>query len=138
MPTYSYSTRDGSLTIERFYPLGKQPPRVRVGGRVYVRNPVADHASVAPTPSISGEIDSLSMGVLRSQVAEAQAVADQLGCKGTRYNRDGTVSFASRSAKKRFMLRHGFWNNDPGYSDVSRDQALEARRNWRPVEEFAR
>lgn len=59
---------------------------------------------------------SLAAGVHRDQVEEARGVAKQLN-PGIEINRDGTVSFGSRRARKDWLKHNKLRDNDGGYGD---------------------
>jgi hypothetical protein len=127
MPTYSYKSRDGKHFLQRYFPIGTAPARLREGRRVFVRDIAADFCGVSSCPSTTGEIRSRSMAVLPAQAAEAQAVADSLGCRGVTYSKDGVPVFSGSAAKREFQLKHGFANYDPGYRDVTPDDVRQYR-----------
>lgn len=117
MPTYSYTDRRCE-TIERYYPLGKQPRKISVKGRIYHRDPVADARSVVDTPSTTGEFECEALAVHPSQVKEANRDAKRKGLKGVRFDpATGNAIFDNhRRAYKEYKLAYGFHDKQAGHS----------------------
>ncbi len=128
MPTYSYTSRTGE-TIERHYPMGSQPPTIRVKGRRYARNPVADHACVMATPGVTGEFECEALAVHPMQVREANADARRRGLKGVRFDPvSGNAIFDNhRSAYTDYKLAYGFHDKQAGYSGVAPEDVRRHR-----------
>ncbi len=119
MPMYSYTTSSGT-TVERYFPMGKAPKRVKVGV-VYARKDLAaDH-----TRKSSGRggwpMWSMAMGVQPNQAAEAEAEATRLGVP-TRFSREtGDCEFRNRSHKKKYLKVTGYYDRSAGYGDATPD-----------------
>ncbi len=120
MPTYCYSTKAGQ-TVERVYPMGKAPARVRAGAQWADRDLGAEHG--CPTrhsPKIDGKVIlSSSMGVHPRQVAELKAFYKKRLGYAVGVAPDGRVELPARSSKRRkeICLARGFHDFDAGYSD---------------------
>lgn len=114
MPYYCYETTGGDV-IERYYPLGQAPRRIRVKGKIAVRSITAEHATFKDTPGAWPK-ESWAMGVHPSQAAQAAALDISLGVP-TRYNAKGRPVYTDREHRARHLRAHGMRDNDAGYSD---------------------
>jgi hypothetical protein len=116
MPRYCYSNRDGTGTVERIYPMGKAPRRIRDRGRVKYRDLVAEHRDFHDTGDLWLNHTSQSMAVLASQKSEAEAAAAAAGCPVT-YEVMGYSArprFSDKAHWKRFCRAMGVHDLDGG------------------------
>jgi hypothetical protein len=62
-------------------------------------------------------LESVSVGVHRSQVAEFNKMYQEDGISGAYHKEDGTAVFESRQARNRVLKLRGCRDNDAGYGD---------------------
>lgn len=118
---YCYATDDAGVTqrMEKTYPMGKAPPRVRHGGRVYYRDLVAENAGTQ-MPSC-WPMKSDAMGVHPSQIAETQATLAKHGVS-TEFDREGTPILRDRAHRRKHARVFGYYDQDGGYGDPQKGQ----------------
>lgn len=113
MATYCYT--NGDETIERDYPMGEAPKRVRHQGRWYKKNIAATHSGTR-----SGEhgwpMWSDFAGCHPSQKAEMERRSAEAGCP-VRVNVLGQVELLNRKHRHDFLRFRGMFDRDAGYGD---------------------
>lgn len=115
MPMYSYTTSSGT-TVERHFPMGEAPKRVRVKGEYARKDLVADH--VGRVVGRSGwPMWSMAMGVQPNQAAEAEAEAARLGVPTTFSRETGDCRFDNRAHRKKYLKATGYYDRNAGYGD---------------------
>lgn len=119
MPTYCYTTRNGSNTVDRYFPFGMAPKKIRVGGRVADRDVVAEHSSTSSTPG-NWPMESDAAGVCPTQIDEVQRHSMKIGVP-TQFNRKtGAAIFRTRRHRKKYLEAIGMFDRDGGHSDPQR------------------
>lgn len=117
MATYSYSADNGHI-IERTFPMGKAPRRVRFKGRIYRRDyrgewrphRQGEHAKLYPLRS-----DAFGVGI--DQVTEATAHMKKVGVPTEFDSTTGEAIFRSREHRRRAVEVEGMFDRDAGYGD---------------------
>lgn len=117
MATYSYSADNGH-TIDRIFPMGKAPRRVKFKGRTYRRNyrgewrrhRDGERAKLWPMRS-----DAFGVGI--HQVAEATAHMKKMGVPTEFDPATGEAVFRSGLHRKRAVEVEGMFDRDAGYGD---------------------
>ncbi len=112
MPTYCYS--NGNAVIERFYPMGEAPRKIRKGGKTFRRDFQAERPGARPPgnwPMLSD-----AMGCDESQVKDAEAESVKMGVP-THFTKEGCAVFTSPEHRKRYCEAFGFFDRNAGYSD---------------------
>jgi hypothetical protein len=119
MPVYCYTTEHGDRTIERFFPLSKEPNvpprRIKQDGRWYFHDLASEHRSFRNTPG-AWPMWSRSHGVAKDQIQQEQArdLAAGVPC---RFDSRGRREFVDRSHRRKWMKARGYCDMDAGYSD---------------------
>lgn len=116
MPTYSYSR--GDEVVERVFPMGEAPQKIRVGRKVFERDVAADHRQFKNTPG-NWPMYCDASGVNPDQIPEAIAHAKSLGVSCD-FTKDGRAIFTSPGHRKRYLEAHGFFDRNGGYGDPQR------------------
>lgn len=117
MATYSYSADNGH-TIERTFPMGKAPRRLKFKGRTYRRNYGGEWR-----PHRDGERSKLwpmrsdAFGVGIHQVEEAAAHMKKMGVPTEYDPATGEAIFRSRQHRKRALEVEEMFDRDAGYGD---------------------
>lgn len=124
MPMYVYTSRDGTVSVERFFSMASKPSRIKAQGRFCFPDLARTHA---PVRSRHGDLwprYSEAAGVHPDQVKEAIAADKKLGVPAE-YDSEGRVKFDSPSHEKRWCEAHGMYQrNSYGTGrDADRDRA---------------
>jgi hypothetical protein len=118
MPIYCYTTKDGQ-TVERFFPMGQAPEKIRVGRRVARRDFAAEGKGgflPANWPMCSD-----AAGINPDQAVEAHAHSVKIGIP-TEFNSEGQAVFTSPHHRKRYCEAIGLYDRNGGYNDPQRQK----------------
>jgi hypothetical protein len=115
MPQYCF--RRGEDVVTRSFPIGRAPRAIRVQGRRYTRDLVAEHRDFRDCPGASVVVSD-ALGVLPSQVREFQEWYGRRGVK-TEFNAQGQMVFRSRGNRNAVLKATGWRDNDAGYGDYA-------------------
>ena len=110
MATYCYTNTDGE-TIDKFYPMGKAPAKVKVKGRTYTRDIVAEHAGCPNTGAANWPMYSDFAGCHPDQIPEAQAVLRKAGTRAD-YLPDGRIKFESARHRATCLKALGYYDRN--------------------------
>ena len=120
MITCCYTTDDGKApeTVERRYPSGKAPRKVKIaGGRWAYRDIAAEHQGTKPKPG-TWPMHSDFAGVNPSQNREAYEHSVREGVP-TEFDKTGAAIFTSREHRKKYLKIAGLYDRDAGYGDAA-------------------
>lgn len=78
MPLYTYSSKDRSMSVTRFFPIGTNPRKVRHKGRTLYHDIAGDQRGHRATPGNWPKL-SVALGVDPTQCLEAEKQAAELG-----------------------------------------------------------
>lgn len=117
MAVYSYSADNGH-TVDRTFPIGKAPRRIKLKGRTYRRDYRAEwrhhrdgeHSKLWPMRS-----DAFGVGI--DQVGEAAAHMKKMGVPTEFDPATGEAIFRSRGHRKRALQVEEMYDRDAGYGD---------------------
>ena len=107
MAIYVYRNQATGEALEKVYPLGKAPRRIRRDGRHYVRDIAAEHGQRAEVSRGLWPKVSTAAGCHPDQIGEFEAFDKQHGLKGAEYLPNGDVKFFSKRARDRWLSGHG-------------------------------
>lgn len=104
MPIYCFTDDLTGATIERAYPMGSVPVRIREAGRVYERDYRAENASV---PATHGwPLECLASGVHASQAGELREFLKSRGVP-TEVTADGNPVYRDARHRRRALKARG-------------------------------
>jgi hypothetical protein len=115
VPTYCYTSEDGTVTEERTFSIGKAPRVVRgADGRLLVRDYKAEHPKqrYGDTYPLVSE----ALGVAESQAKQAEAHSRKIGVP-THFDERGRAIFRSRKHRNDYIKKMKFRDRDAGYGD---------------------
>jgi hypothetical protein len=103
MPTYCFTSESGRKTVERPFPCGKAPSRIRESGVTYWRDIAAEHSEKQPVADAWTKHYSFSMGA-RTERHEREigtkCVAAGLDCQ---FDKHGRLRVNSASHQRKLM-----------------------------------
>lgn len=114
MPRYCFSDEDGN-TICRSYPMDSIPKKVKLGGKVFLRDIRQEHCSVKNTAG-NWPMKSDAAGVASHQSKEAYEHSVRIGIP-TEFTSDGRAIFTSRKHRKDYCRAIGLHDRNGGYGD---------------------
>lgn len=120
MITCCYTTDDAQppVTVERQYPSGKSPKKVKIsGGRWAYRDIVAEQRGMKPNPGI-WPMHSDFAGVHPNQCQEAYDHSVRNGVP-TEFDKTGAAIFTSRKHRKDYLRIAGLYDRNAGYGDAA-------------------
>ena len=121
MPTYCFTTADGTVTVERRFRMRSIPQSVGIGyGRTAFRDIRAEHCGFVNTPG-NYPMESDAAGVGASQVKEAEAHSRAIGIS-THFTSDGAAIFTSSMHRKRYCEAVGLFDRNGGYGEPQRSR----------------
>lgn len=118
MPLYCFTTKDGQ-TVERMFPMGECPEKVRVGGKVAKRDYQAESKG-GMLPANWPMVSDMAFGYAPEQMAEVLKHDKESGLHGTEYKKvDGEYSpvFTNPHHRTRYCRAHGMFDRNAGYHD---------------------
>ncbi len=116
MAIYCYTNKGD--TIERQYPMGKAPRRLRHKGKIYYHDIVAEQSSVGRGRKDTWPMRCAASGVDASQAVEATKAVKEQGFSGVTFDaRTGDAIYESRRARKEYVSATGLHDRNAGYSD---------------------
>lgn len=120
MPAYCYTTDDGEV-VERVYPMGKAPRKIKLrDGRTANRNFAVEHSAPVPTTDACWPLYSRALGVPPESVAEhTKFFADRgIPCE-FKENKHGMydMKLNSRQHRRQVLRAVGMHDRDGGYGD---------------------
>lgn len=107
MPMYCFRNQADGEVIERVYPIGKAPRRVRCNGKHYVRDIAAEHGQRSHVACSLWPKTSLAAGCHPDQIPEFKQHDREHGVTGITYTPDGDVQYASAKSKRDWLRAHG-------------------------------
>lgn len=121
MAAYCYTTKDGTQTVERHFPMGKAQRSVRLasGKRAY-RDYRAEQAGGSTVTEKGYPMESDAMGVFPRQIKAAGEAALKAGVP-TQFTKDGAAILTSKQHRRRFARSIGFHDRNAGYGDPTPD-----------------
>lgn len=114
MPTYCYTSDDGTQHIERIYPMGKAPRILDIDGLTFKRDfrgELSPRACTGNWPMYSD-----AAGVHPDQIKEAYEKSVKDGVP-TQFTPDGRAIFTSRKHRKDYCRTIGMHDRNGGYGD---------------------
>lgn len=114
MPVYVYSDPRGR-SIERTYPAGKAPKKVRHKGRTYVRDIAAEHRGPMVSPN-AWPMRSLALRCHPSQRRRMMEIYRDRGAP-TWIDERGFPVITGRKHRNKLLEIHGAYDMDAGYGD---------------------
>jgi hypothetical protein len=123
MPMYCYTTKDGQ-TVERSFPMGEAPEKVRVKGKVARRDYTAESKGGMKS-SCWPMVADLSCAIDADQVAEARAYDKFAECPTEYVPVEGSPGeFAPKldnpHHRKRYMEAHALFDRNGGHTAAQR------------------
>lgn len=124
MPTYMYTSQAAGLTVERFYPVGKAPKKIRVETqpgvlRVFYRDIAAEHSGAKAGPLTCWPKLSTALGVNPDEIKDARQYAAERGVMVDFHPGDGRAIIRDRKHFKECCRAFGRFNKDAGYGDAA-------------------
>lgn len=120
MPMYSYTSKDGTETTQKFFHMGKAPKALMVekDGRFesFHRDVAAEWSGRRDVTTATWPQVSLSNAVAPGDVKRAIEIDARLGVP-IGYNKRGLAVFDSRAQKQRWLKAHRRVDHDAGYGD---------------------
>lgn len=113
MTVYSYTNKDGH-TIDRDYPMGKQPKKVVVDGKHYHRNLAAEMAG--PRACDAWPMKSDALAIHPKQVKEYRQALKKKGVSAD-FTKDGRMILESRGHRRSVLRALNYYDKDGGYGD---------------------
>lgn len=111
MPFYCYTTRDGTTTTVREFPVGKAPARVRLPDRRWARRDImAEHQRRGNgRQNLGGQYPLVctALGVHPDEIPESQQFDSRHGVP-TEYTPDGDPIMRDKSHYYKYRKVHGF------------------------------
>lgn len=120
MPVYCYTTRDGQ-TVEKHYPMGEAPEKVRVGGKVARRDYVAEGRRGGMMSANWPMVPDMSFGFYDSQMDEVRDNDKKHGLSSTKYTKvDGAYVPVIENPHhyKRYCESQGMFHRNAGFNDA--------------------
>jgi len=111
VPTYVFTSKDDSVSFEKYYPIGHRPEKVKSGGKWCYYDVARTHSPVRAMHGALWPRFSDAAGVNPSQVKEAMAADKKLGVPAS-YDSEGRVKFESHSHEKKWCEAHGMYQRN--------------------------
>jgi hypothetical protein len=103
---YSYTDKKGkTVTVERRYPMGAAPNSLKISGRRFVRNVVAEHRGQHKTSC--WPIVSTAMGVQPNEIERDRRELAMHGIKNVQYTKDGDIVVPDAQTHRRLRRAIG-------------------------------
>lgn len=122
MARYDYANADGTVVIEKVFPMGKAPDEVKAGGETLFRQFSAP--GLLNTSVVQGVYQVCdATGCTDRQRPEIDSAYAKMGLKGEwKRQKDGFLAevFSSKQDRKRKCESRGFYDLNAGYSDPVR------------------
>jgi hypothetical protein len=118
MPTYVYTTKDGTHTEERTCAVAKRPKRIKTAHGWAYLDIAGMHRGYRDTPG-NWPMTSDALACHPNQVAEFSRRAIELGVP-TEYTKSGKPILTSKGHRNAYMNMRQAFDLDAGYSDRTR------------------
>ena len=128
MPEYSYTNDVAGATILKFFPMGKQPEKVKAHGLVWRRDIAADHRKSLSAEHYQGNLwkgkENCMSGVPAKQLPALLSKLKNDGIKDVpdfKPDRHGMMQpvYTSRGQRNQYIKARGLRDMDAGYGDYA-------------------